>query len=1175
MNHRASFYFNKGCQLFAARHFVEAESEIRVCFGLCPEDAEVLNALGTILDAQGRYDEALACYRDAISRDSSNSVYYFNLGKTLRRTDETVAAESAYRAALDHDPSFAEALLELGSLYLELSHFNEARPLLEQFLQFRPDHPDGLYDLGQVALGQGCFAEAERHFSAALAIEPDKNIIKNSLGVALLRLNRYDEAREFFIDILGANPDSRDALSNLAVYYHWSGRVESAIDCYEKLLALAPDDAEAHFNQSLALLAAGRFEEGWRKYEWRFCKGRPIPERHSDIPRWSGQAISGKKLLVHGEQGYGDSIQFIRYAQLVHEEGAAVFVEGQDRRITPLLRTASGVSEAFQAGETLPPVDFQIPMMSLPLALGDRFFPPPFPPYFNIPAEAMDQWRNRFSSCDGLKVGLAWAGNKDHGNNHNRSVLPALLEPLGNVQGVTFVSLQFGSDAFPVFPLLDYTGEAGDFLQSAALASCLDLVITIDSAVAHLAGALAIPVWLMLPYNNDWRWMRDRNDSPWYPSMRLFRQESPGAWEPLLNNIAIELARLAGSREMMSADQGPEPVVKSLDDLTIMKAGVFEECGCLEQAIIIYKNILLCNPENLEAAFRLALLYMSTQKHSEALPLLRMITTRCHEHQESWFQLGSVYAKSGDFLNAIDSFNEALQLGTTHIRAHGGIGRCLSALNRYDEAYQHFNEAIVLSPENPEGYNNLGNLFVRWWRNGEAYEQYQHALALKPDFADALCNLGLLYNLEGRIDEAMDCFNRSLSIKPDLYVAADNLLMLLNYSDVLTPEFIRDEHLRLAAILPATALVAACPRKNNGHIRIGYVSADFRGHSVGFFIEPVLRCHDQGRFEVVCYDCAAVSDEFTERMKASGVEWRHVFGLSDTELASQIKADAVDVLVDLSGHTDGNRLGAFALRPAQVQVTWLGYPNTTGLQQIDYRLTDPLTDPPGRTDDLYSEQLVRLPRSFICYSPPPLAPEIAPLPGGPIIFCSFNHLAKVSDTTIDLWSRLLHLLPEARFSLKNGPLSDQGVRERLLLRFSARGIDSTRLIISGHTASREEHLNSYNKCHIALDTFPYCGTTTTCEALWMGVPVVTLAGNTHVSRVGASILQNAGLPELVASNADEYVNRAAALARDHRQLQKYRLTLRETVSRSQLMNAPLFTADLEYAYLRMMEYKDC
>jgi predicted O-linked N-acetylglucosamine transferase (SPINDLY family) len=301
-------------------------------------------------------------------------------------------------------------------------------------------------------------------------------------------------------------------------------------------------------------------------------------------------------------------------------------------------------------------------------------------------------------------------------------------------------------------------------------------------------------------------------------------------------------------------------------------------------------------------------------------------------------------------------------------------------------------------------------------------------------------------------------------------------------------------------------------------------------------------------------------------MKRFGGVWRPIFGLSDHEVANLVAADEIDILVDLAGHSKGNRLGVFALQPAPTQVTWLGYPNTTGLKQIDFRLTDSFADPPGMTEHLYSERLIRLPRSFLCYEPAISTPEVVDLPGQPVVFCCFNNYPKIADTILALWARILHAVPEAILSLKCAQLGDLGVRTRLITRFAALGIDSAQLVISGFETNREEHLQRYGQCHIALDTFPYNGTTTTCEALWMGVPVVTLAGRSHVSRVGASIANNIGTPELVATSAEQYVDIALSLANDPVRIQAYRNTLRARLSRSPLMDAGSFTSDFEKSY---------
>jgi protein O-GlcNAc transferase len=489
-----------------------------------------------------------------------------------------------------------------------------------------------------------------------------------------------------------------------------------------------------------------------------------------------------------------------------------------------------------------------------------------------------------------------------------------------------------------------------------------------------------------------------------------------------------------------------------------------------------------------------------------------------------------------------------------------------------EDALFHYNKAIELAPERHETYNNIGNLLVICWKFSEAAEMYLKAIDKKHDDACAYSNLGRIAHYEGRIDDAIELFLKALDIQPDFRTAADSLLFVINNSDKYTPEQISNEHFRLSARCPVSA-DQKCNRKYNkkAKIRVGYVSPDFKSHSVGFFIEPVLRQHSKEEFEIYCYDHVSVPDETTERMKSFGSIWRPIFGMSDLEVANLVSADDIDILVDLSGYSKGNRLGVFALQPAPIQVTWLGYPNTTGLKQIDYRLTDSIADPPGMTEHLHSERLIRLPGSFLCYTPSISTPEVADLPSRPLVFCCFNNYPKLSDTILALWAKILHAVPGASLLLKNSQLGDSGVRSKLIVRFAELGTDSAQLILSGFEDNREEHLRRYGSCHIALDTFPYNGTTTTCEALWMGVPVVTLAGTSHASRVGASIMNNIGLPELVATSADQYVDIAVSLANDLVRIQDYRNRLRMRLSSSPLMDAVTFTRDLEKSYRWMLE----
>jgi len=643
----------------------------------------------------------------------------------------------------------------------------------------------------------------------------------------------------------------------------------------------------------------------------------------------------------------------------------------------------------------------------------------------------------------------------------------------------------------------------------------------------------------------------------------------------MITTVTASQTRDPAESSNMTTDNYPptiNPAVQRFINLSIEKVIQLYESGHTDQAISQFADILSLYPDNDELLFKLARLYQCAGRAEEAIALLQRISNPSPYYCDALSMLGMILGDRRDFAAGADCLIRLLELDESRIETYNHLAFFLVELNRSEEAYKYLLKSIQIAPDNADTYNYLGNLFLRHWRLTEADEQYRRVVELRPDFASGYANLAWVATLEGRIADAVELYHTALALQPDFRIAADNLLFSLNYTDIYTPEQVRDEHIRLAEqCCPPVMSFAARKHGATDKIRVGYVSPDFKTHSVGFFIEPVLHNHNREHFEIYCYDVVSVPDETTRRMMTLGWEWRTVYGLSDQAIAEQIRADEIDILVDLAGHTKGNRLGVFALSPAPIQVTWLGYPNTTGLKQIDFRLTDELADPAVMTDHLYVERQVRLPRLFLCYAPPPSAPELAPLAAGPIIFCCFNNYPKISDTVLQLWSRVMHALPDSQLCLKNGSLKDNGVRNSLCQRLGTYGIDPSRLILSAFSDSREGHLRLYGACHIALDTYPYNGTTTTCEALLMGVPVVTLAGSTHAARVGMSILTNVGLTELIALTPDQYVDIAINLAINPVRLYNYRRCLRAQLLSSPLTDAPAFTTSLEYVYHWMVQ----
>jgi predicted O-linked N-acetylglucosamine transferase (SPINDLY family) len=522
-------------------------------------------------------------------------------------------------------------------------------------------------------------------------------------------------------------------------------------------------------------------------------------------------------------------------------------------------------------------------------------------------------------------------------------------------------------------------------------------------------------------------------------------------------------------------------------------------------------------------------------------------------------------------------------------------------LGEREAAIHSFRRALALEPARPEAHNILGHALAQAGKTSLAATHLEEALRLKPGYAAAQDNLGRVRKLQGRASEALAHHRAALAATPKPSTRS-NLLYTLNLLN-LPPDQIFAEHRRQAeegwsAISERASEQTSEPAETLGKVtesqvtglsapggrappastrlRIGYVSPDFCHHAVAYFIEPVLENHDRSHYEIFCYSDVRVPDAVTTRLKSHAEHWRDTAGLGDSALVEAIRSDRIDVLVDLAGHTAGNRLGVFARRAAPAQFTWLGYPNTTGLAAMDYRITDGVADPAG-TERWHSERLLRLRGPFSCYRPPEESPAVTPPPAvaadGAITFGCFNHIAKWNEALIHLWAAVLRAVPRSRLLLKSRGLGDPETAAELRRQFELAGVTADRLELLSAELGVAEHLALYGRVDVALDSFPYTGATTTCEALWMGVPVVTLAGQTHVSRVGATLLGAAGDLGKVAQSGDEYVRLAQALAADLPGLVARRADQRSIMAKSPLCNRLSFTRELEESLRRGWQEK--
>ena len=601
-----------------------------------------------------------------------------------------------------------------------------------------------------------------------------------------------------------------------------------------------------------------------------------------------------------------------------------------------------------------------------------------------------------------------------------------------------------------------------------------------------------------------------------------------------------------------------------------------QQQGALDAAAALIERAVATAPDFVEAHSNLGVVYEAMGRAEDAAAAYLRAIALDPGFATARFNLGNVRRDQGRLEDAAACYRLALEARPDHAQAHIGLADVLYDLGRMEEAVAAYKQGLALDPGQPGAQYNLGLALDRLGRLEDAAGFYRKAIEAHPDVAEAHVNLGNVLNAQGSSNEAVASYRRALALNPGLAQARGNLLLCLHYPSGVEPAALYAEHrafnARHAAPLEGEIQPYANDRSPERALRIGYVSADFKQHSVAYFLEPVLAAHDRQRFTTYCYSGVAQPDAVTTRLQGYGDRWRSTVGLPDPALAQLIRDDRIDILVDLSGHTAGNRLLAMARKPAPVQVTWLGYPDTTGLDAMDYRITDGIADPPGSADALHSESLVRLAQGFLCYRPDPESPPVGELPAatvGRVTFASFNHLPKVTPEVIALWAEILRQTPGARLLLKSGLLAAQVTRQRYLALFAAHGIGPERLTLSGKIPQVAGHLDLYNQVDIALDPFPYNGTTTTCEALWMGVPVVTLAGNLHASRVGASLLTRVGLAELAVDTPQTYLEKAVALAGNLPQLARLRAGLRERMAGSPLCDAAGFTRALEQAYREM------
>ena len=599
---------------------------------------------------------------------------------------------------------------------------------------------------------------------------------------------------------------------------------------------------------------------------------------------------------------------------------------------------------------------------------------------------------------------------------------------------------------------------------------------------------------------------------------------------------------------------------------------ILKQTGRISESLVASQKSLQLAPQDAEAHNNLGITLKELGRLDAAEASYRQSIALKSDFALAHSNLGITLKELGRLDEAEASYRKSIALKPDLAEAHGNLGNTLKELGRLEEAEASYMQAKALKPDYAEAHYNLGVTLLKLGRLEEAEISYKHAIVLKPHFAEAHSNLGIAFKELGKLEEAEASYKQAMALKPDLAEAHSNLLFLysgFNYNTALYLKEAHDYGRRITEAVTSQFSNWLCEEEHQA-LRVGFVSGDLSNHPVGYFLEGLLSELSGSKLALFAYPTKLIEDELTLRIKPHFAAWRPLVGVGDEAAANLIHSDGIHILIDLSGHTAGNRLPIFAWKPAPLQISWLGYFASTGVTEIDYILGDPYVTPIEEAGH-FTEKIWRLPESYLCFTQPNVDVDVAPLPAlttGSVTFGCFNKIERMNDNVIAVWARILKAIPDARLFLKDKKFNNDSMRDAVYRRFEFVGIERGRLILEG-SSPRSEYLASYHLVDIALSPFPYGGGTTSAEGLWMGVPVIAKRGNHFLSHLGESIAHNTGLSEWIASDEDDYVAKAIEYSSNLDELAKLRSSLREQVLYSPLFDRKRFANHFETA-LRSM-----
>ncbi len=1202
-----AYYSNVALAYQALNRWDIAARRCEQAVSLNPDLMEGHNNLGIALNRLGKLEKAEKAFRNALDLNPRFAEARTNLGgvlRALRRTDE---AQAVYESVLKEVPAHIGARIGLGNIYQEKGWIDRAVAEYRRILRAKPNLAEVHNNLGLSLFAGGRPAEAVNAFRRAITLKPGYGNAHSNLIFCMVYLpdvdseTIYRESRQWgerhADPLAGAvephlndrNPDRRMRVG----YLSQDLRQHSVAYFLEPLL-------QSHDREAVEVVCYADLSRPDSVTE-RF---RALSDEWYSIAGWSDERLAAQirrnriDVLVDlvGHTGETRLLTFARKPAPVQVSWLAypgtTGVKAIDARFTDA---------------TADPLDGKADNWSterlVRLANGFLCFQPPTDAPAVGPLPAGDDGEITFATLSHLsKVSSA--------------AVDAWADLLRRVpqSRLLIKKVQPGKSEAREQALLDQLAAGG-------VADRVKIVDRMSSKRDYLAFLGQVDIVLdTFPYNGttticEALWMGapvvtlagDRHAARVGASIltRIGLESLIACDVTEYVSLAAELVndrrKLADLRSELRARMESSPLMDGkgfAESVESAYRDLFQEWS--RQALQAGKQPL---PPALGPRFKDAIDLGKRGDHSGALRKYQELAKEAPRSPDVPFMMGISLRKMSRFDSAILQFERAMALDPANPIIHLNLGIALQGSNRLRDAKRSYQRAIDLKPDYAEAHVNMGNVHKDWGQPKKAIEYYQAAISIRPEFAEAYNNLGNVHKDRGELDEAAEAYGKALSLRPelaelhnnmgnvrmeqglleaaigdyrqalklrpDMAVLRSNLVFCMNYS----PRFSGDEMLAesrrwdeahavpLAHQIPTHANHPDPGRK----LKVGLISPDFRVHSVSYFVEAFLSNRDPAAIETVCYADVVRPDRNTQHLHSLADLWRATVGWPDDRLAWQIRQDGIDILIDLAGHTSQHRLLVFARKPAPVQMTWLGYPNTTGMRAMDYRITDAVADPPGASDRLYTETLIRLPGGFLCYTPPPDAPPVAPPPcreSGRITFGSFNNLAKVTDEVVAVWARILQRVEGSRLLLKQKALSSKATRRRYRDLFSEAGIPPDRIQMEKAVPARRDHLAVYNRVDVALDPFPYNGTTTTFEALWMGVPVVGLIGTLHAGRVGLSILSRMGLDEWVAPTPEAYVEIAAALAGDSAHLDTLRWEMRDRMTASSICDPARFAREM-------------